>query len=184
MQFIILSFVRLTTSLLFIICLNRSQFAFGFTSFLSNLDSSIHQEDLADLQHSSLNQYSTDSNLERTCEELQSCLDQAGFEAIKWLHHQLDDDQNGNVDMAESADFFKTDLNHSDANEKQLQFHGNDKHISIEDLWLYWIRSEVHNWTTDQAIDWLQNSVELSQYEEAFRANNINGSSFPRFVTE
>ena len=83
--------------------------------------------------------------------------------------------------MAESADFFKTDLNHSDANEKQLQFHGNDKHISIEDLWLYWLRSEVHNWTTDQAIDWLQTHVELNQYEESFRLNNVNGTAFPRF---
>lgn len=154
----------------------------SFSSFLSNLEAPA-QDDLANLQHSSIkNQYSSSNLAEITCEQIKTCNDPLGFEAIKALHRQLDDDQNGNVDMSESADFFKTDLNHSDANEKQMQFHGNDKHISIEDLWLYWIRSEVHNWTSDQAIDWLVNSVELGQYEDTFRNNNVDGKSFPRFV--
>lgn len=184
MQFIIFSLVKFClASLLLISSLHESQFVHGlttFSSFLGNLDAT--QEDLANLQHSSLNGAYNGENgagVERTCEELQSCNDQAGYEAIKWLHRQLDDDSDGTVDMAESADFIK-DFNHSDPSEKQLQFHGNDKHISIDDLWLYWLRSEVHNYTTDQVVDWLISSVELGQYEDAFRANNINGTSFPR----
>lgn len=185
MQFIIFSLIKLClVASLLLICLDQSQFVHGlttFSSFLSNLDASTAQEDLANLQHSSLNLHNSESGagVERTCEELQSCADQAGYEAIKWLHRQLDDDSDGSVDMHESADFIK-DFNHSDASEKQLQFHGNDKHISIDDLWLYWLRSEVHNYTVDQAVDWLINSVELGQYEDAFRTNNINGTSFPR----
>jgi len=185
MQFIIHLLVKfhLTILLLLLLQANSIRTVNGLTtlsSFLNNLDSSPQQEDLANLQHS--NQHSDANHRELTCEELRSCDDQAGFEAIKWLHRQLDDDQNGNVDMAESADFFKTDLNHSDANEKQLQFHGNDKHISVEDLWLYWIRSEVHNWTIEDAIEWLHNNVELGQYENTFRLNGVNGTSFPRLA--
>lgn len=36
------------------------------------------------------------------CEQLNACTDKPGFEAIRWLHRQLDDDANGNVDIAES----------------------------------------------------------------------------------
>ena len=187
MQFIIFSLVKLclATSLLLICLAGQSRFVQGlttFSSFLSNLDAG--QEDLANLQHSTLNGLhgGSDASVERTCEELQSCHDQAGYEAIKWLHRQLDDDSDGNVDEQESADFLK-DFNHSDPNEKQLKFHGNDKHISIDDLWLYWLRSEVHNYTVDQVVDWLVSSVELGQYEDAFRTHNINGTSFPRWAS-
>ena len=100
MQFIF-SLVKfcLTTSLL-LIGLDQSQFVHGlttFSSFLGNLDAG--QEDLANLQHSSLSLHNSEAGVERTCEELQSCADQAGYEAIKWLHRQLDDDSDGNVDI-------------------------------------------------------------------------------------
>jgi hypothetical protein len=39
---------------------------------------------------------------EWSCEQLDFCSDKLGFEAIRWLHSQLDDDANGNVDIAES----------------------------------------------------------------------------------
>ena len=87
MQFIFFSSVKfyLTILLLFISLIQLSNgLTTTFSSFLSNLDST-QQEDLANLQHSTSNQFS-ESNQERTCEELQSCHDQAGFDAIKWLH--------------------------------------------------------------------------------------------------
>ena len=117
-----------------------------------------------------------------SCEQLDFCNDVAGFEAIRWLHLQLDDDQNGKVDMAESADFFRHDLQHTDANERQKQFHGNDKHISVDELWKHWLVSEVHNWTVEQTIDWLQNCVQLDEYVDLFRKLQVNGSTLPRWV--
>ena len=41
------------------------------------------------------------------CEQLDFCSDRLGFEAIKWLHSQLDDDANGNIDISESDEVFK-----------------------------------------------------------------------------
>ena len=37
-----------------------------------------------------------------SCVELDYCDDVLGFEAISWLHRQLDDDANGGVDVVES----------------------------------------------------------------------------------
>jgi putative uncharacterized protein (fragment) len=39
---------------------------------------------------------------EWSCKDLDFCDDKTGFEAIRWLHQQLDDDENGNVDISES----------------------------------------------------------------------------------
>lgn len=120
------------------------------------------------------------SSKEWSCKDLDFCDDQFGFDAIRWLHWQLDDDQNGKVDMTESADFFRHDLNHADTNERQRQFHGNDKHISVDEMWRHWLKSEVHNWTVDQTIDWLTNCVKLEQYVDLFRQQQVNGAKLAR----
>uniref|UniRef100_A0A8C1S903 Stromal interaction molecule 1a n=1 Tax=Cyprinus carpio TaxID=7962 RepID=A0A8C1S903_CYPCA len=63
-------------------------------------------------------------------------------------------------------------------------FHGDDQLISVEDLWNAWKTSEVYNWTVDKVVEWLIDYVELSQYEEAFRKLNFNGTSMPRLAVK
>ncbi|KAL2310299.1 hypothetical protein Nmel_001946 [Mimus melanotis] len=54
----------------------------------------------------------------------------------------MDDDANGNVDVEESDEFLREDLNYHDPAVKHSTFHGEDKLISVEDLWKAWKTSE------------------------------------------
>lgn len=42
--------------------------------------------------------------------------------------------------------------------------------------------SEVHNWTMEDAVQWLKESVELPQYEKNFRDFKVNGNTLPRIA--
>ncbi|XP_026137788.1 stromal interaction molecule 1-like isoform X2 [Carassius auratus] len=106
------------------------------------------------------------------------------FEAIRSIHKQMDDDANGNVDVSETDGFLREDLNYHDPKAKHNSFHGDDQLISVEDLWNAWKSSEVYNWTGDKVVEWLTDYVELSQYEEAFRKFNFNGTSMPRLAVK
>ncbi|XP_073338117.1 stromal interaction molecule 1a isoform X1 [Pagrus major] len=113
------------------------------------------------------------------------CKDENGilsYEAIRNIHKQMDDDANGNVDVAETDGFLREDLNYHDPKAKHNSFHGDDQFISVEDLWNAWKGSEVYNWTVDEVVEWLITYVELPQYVEAFRKMNFNGSAMPRLA--
>ncbi|KAM9320909.1 stromal interaction molecule 1 [Gastrophryne carolinensis] len=94
----------------------------------------------------------------------------------------MDDDANGNVDVEESDEFLREDLNYHDPTVKHSTFHGEDKLISVEDLWNTWKASEVYNWTVDEVVEWLKNYVELPQYEETFRKLQMSGRNMPRLA--
>ncbi|XP_068122610.1 stromal interaction molecule 1 isoform X3 [Hyperolius riggenbachi] len=104
------------------------------------------------------------------------------FEAVMSIHKQMDDDANGNVDVEESDEFLREDLNYHDPTVKHSTFHGEDKLISVEDLWNSWKASEVYNWTLDEVVEWLKNYVELPQYEEIFRKLQLSGRDMPRLA--
>ncbi|XP_077323997.1 LOW QUALITY PROTEIN: stromal interaction molecule 1-like [Lithobates pipiens] len=104
------------------------------------------------------------------------------FEAVVSIHKQMDDDANGNVDVEESDEFLREDLNYPDPTVKHSSFHGEDKLISVEDLWKTWKVSEVYNWTLDEVVEWLKNYVELPQYEEIFRKLQLSGRDMPRLA--
>lgn len=106
------------------------------------------------------------------------------FEAIRSIHKQMDDDANGNVDVAETDGFLREDLNYHDPKAKHNSFHGDDQFISVEDLWNAWKGSKVYNWTVDEVVEWLEAYVELPQYVEAFRKMNFNGTSMPRLAVK
>ncbi|KAG9351824.1 hypothetical protein JZ751_023075 [Albula glossodonta] len=101
------------------------------------------------------------------------------FEAIRSIHKQMDDDANGNVDVAETDGFLREDLNYHDPKAKHNSFHGADLLISVEDMWNAWKTSVVYNWTEEEVVVWLIGCVELPQYEEALKKNGINGSAMP-----
>ncbi|XP_069327199.1 stromal interaction molecule 1 isoform X6 [Eulemur rufifrons] len=73
------------------------------------------------------------------------------FEAVRNIHKLMDDDANGDVDVEESDEFLREDLNYHDPTVKHSTFHGEDKLISVEDLWKAWKSSEVtrHNHLKD-----------------------------------
>ncbi|XP_053871948.1 stromal interaction molecule 1 isoform X4 [Malaclemys terrapin pileata] len=108
--------------------------------------------------------------------------EQLSFEAVCNIHKQMDDDANGNVDVEESDEFLREDLNYHDPTVKHSTFHGEDKLISVEDLWKSWKTSEVYNWTVDEVVQWLITYVELPQYEETFRKLQLSGHAMPRLA--
>ncbi|XP_075544968.1 stromal interaction molecule isoform X5 [Dermacentor variabilis] len=117
-----------------------------------------------------------------TCEKVKACDDLLGYEAIRALHQQLDDDDNGSVDIAETDEFLRDELQYENGYERQKKFHGNDKYISLEELWQSWQVSEVHNWTVEETIEWLVSCVELPQYSKTFEENAVDGSTLPRMA--
>ncbi|KAG8137166.1 putative Stromal interaction molecule 1-like protein [Naja naja] len=78
--------------------------------------------------------------------------------------------------------FLREDLNYHDPTIKHSTFHGEDKLISVEDLWKAWKASEVYNWTVEEVVQWLITYVELPQYEETFRKLQLTGHAMPRLA--
>lgn len=90
---------------------------------------------------------------------------------------------------------------------KHSNLHREDQHITVEELWRGWKTSEggahtqqssqtmrtrpltlclvlslhpVHNWTMEDTVQWLKDSVELPQYEKNFRDFRVTGNTLPR----
>ncbi|CAG0891078.1 unnamed protein product [Darwinula stevensoni] len=114
-----------------------------------------------------------------------ACRDRQGFEAITALHRQLDDDDDGDVDIAESDEFLREELQYRGGSyeRRQQAFHQNDKYISVLDLWESWMHSEVRNWTVEQTVEWLRSFVDLPMYSQHFIENAIDGMSLPILAT-
>uniref|UniRef100_H2UKS7 Stromal interaction molecule 2 n=1 Tax=Takifugu rubripes TaxID=31033 RepID=H2UKS7_TAKRU len=65
---------------------------------------------------------------------------------------------------------------------KHSNLHREDQHITVEELWRGWKTSEVHNWTMEDTVQWLKDSVELPQYEKNFRDFRVTGNTLPRIA--
>lgn len=104
--------------------------------------------------------------------------------AIHILHRHLDDDMDGDVDLFESDEFLREELQYERGIEQRLEnFHrNNDDEISVKELWMMWTHSPVRNWTNFQMLEWLENVVQLPQYAEKFRQLKINGKHLPRMA--
>ncbi|XP_063313924.1 stromal interaction molecule 2 isoform X2 [Pelobates fuscus] len=108
--------------------------------------------------------------------------DRSSLEAIRTIHKQMDDDKDGGIEVEESVEFLREDMNDKDVSHKQNHLHREDKHITVEDLWKRWKTSEVHNWTEEDTLQWLTEFVELPQYEKNFRENSVKGTTLPRIA--
>ncbi|XP_043918085.1 stromal interaction molecule 2 [Protopterus annectens] len=104
------------------------------------------------------------------------------LEALRTIHKQMDDDEDGGIEVEESHEFIREDLKYKDSTNRHSKLHREDQHITIEELWKSWKTSEVHNWTVDETIQWLNEIVELSHYERSFRENSVKGSTLPRLA--
>ncbi|KAG7261355.1 hypothetical protein CRUP_003976, partial [Coryphaenoides rupestris] len=107
--------------------------------------------------------------------------DRFSLEALRHIHKQLDDDNDGGIEVNESVEFIIEDMKQQQTN-KHSNLHREDQHITMEELWKGWKSSVVHNWTTDDAVQWLKDSVELPQYETNFRDFRVTGNTLPRLA--
>ncbi|XP_023651912.1 stromal interaction molecule 2 isoform X1 [Paramormyrops kingsleyae] len=108
--------------------------------------------------------------------------DRFSLEALRHIHKQLDDDNDGGIEVNESVEFIIEDMKQQQTN-KHSNLHREDQHITVEELWKGWKTSEVHNWTTEDTVLWLKESVELPQYETNFREFRVNGNTLPRIAS-
>ncbi|XP_062867550.1 stromal interaction molecule 1b isoform X2 [Trichomycterus rosablanca] len=130
----------------------------------------------------------SDNSLSELCEiDKVLCHDEnavLSFEAIRSLHKDMDDDADGSVDVTETDEFLREDLKYHDSKAKHKSFHKADLLITVEDMWNTWKASEVYNWTVEEVLEWLIHYVELPQYVESFRKNEINGKALPRLAVK
>ncbi|ESN94497.1 hypothetical protein HELRODRAFT_151351, partial [Helobdella robusta] len=109
--------------------------------------------------------------------------DKLGFEAISILHSYIDANKDGGVEQSESQEFLQEDLQRADQSVSQPGYHSNDNHVTVHDLWDYWVQSEVYNWTVDEVVDWLDVHVDLHQYSQLFKLHDVNGKLLPRLAS-
>ncbi|KAM9836360.1 stromal interaction molecule 2 [Aulostomus maculatus] len=107
--------------------------------------------------------------------------DRFSLEALRHIHKQLDDDNDGGIEVNESVEFIIEDMKQQQTN-KHSNLHREDQHITVEELWKGWKTSEVHNWTVEDTVQWLKESVELPQYERNFRDFRVTGNTLPRIA--
>ncbi|XP_042256645.1 stromal interaction molecule 2 isoform X3 [Thunnus albacares] len=107
--------------------------------------------------------------------------DRFSLEALRHIHKQLDDDNDGGIEVNESVEFIIEDMKQQQTN-KHSNLHREDQHITVEELWRSWKTCEVHNWTTEDTVQWLKESVELPQYERNFRDFRVTGNTLPRIA--
>ncbi|XP_077089599.1 stromal interaction molecule 1b isoform X2 [Siphateles boraxobius] len=118
---------------------------------------------------------------ELLCQDENSLL---SFEAIRSIHKDMDDDADGSVDVTETDGFLREDLKYNDPKGKQNSFHRADLLITVEDMWNTWKASEVYHWTVEETEDWLIRCVQLPQYVDSFRKNDISGKALPRLAVK
>ncbi|XP_034413236.1 stromal interaction molecule 2 isoform X3 [Cyclopterus lumpus] len=107
--------------------------------------------------------------------------DRFSLEALRLIHKQLDDDNDGGIEVNESVEFIIEDMKQQQTN-KHSNLHREDQHITVEELWKGWKSSEVHNWTVEDSVQWLKEAVELPQYEKNFRDFGVTGNTLPRMA--
>ncbi|KAG7313836.1 hypothetical protein KOW79_022332 [Hemibagrus wyckioides] len=108
--------------------------------------------------------------------------DRYSLEALRHIHQEMDDDQDGGIEVEESVEFIIEDMQQQQTN-KHSKLHHEDQHITVEELWRGWKSSEVHNWTQEDVLRWLREFVELPQYEKNFKELRVNGNTLPRIAS-
>ncbi|XP_016103240.1 stromal interaction molecule 2-like [Sinocyclocheilus grahami] len=108
--------------------------------------------------------------------------DRFSLEALQHIHREMDDDQDGGIEVEESVEFIIEDMQQQQQANKHSKLHHEDQHITLEELWKGWKSSEVHNWTQEDVLRWLREFDELAQYEKGFKELRVNGNTLPRIA--
>ena len=118
--------------------------------------------------------------------------DRLGYAAIKRLHEKMDDDRDGHVELQETREFMSEELQYGPpgtsaaataaSDQRHHKFHASDMSISLDEMWKSWHYSAVYNWTTDELCAWLHDHVQLPQYVDYLRRNQLDGQFLPRLA--
>ncbi|ULT98711.1 hypothetical protein L5515_003100 [Caenorhabditis briggsae] len=123
-------------------------------------------------------------NVEVTAEE-EKIRDKLGYEAIRDIHRDMDDDHSGSIDRNESTGFMKEDMQMrgSERTRRENKFHGDDEAITVDDLWEAWFESIERTWTNERLVEWLINDVNIPSIIETVKLKKIDGKILPRFAS-
>jgi len=103
--------------------------------------------------------------------------------ALYRLHDDVDDDDDGAISFSESQFFFEANNKQQDTQNIISSFESDsDGEITFTELWNYWITSTVHNWTSEELINWLEHECEMTEYSDSFRVRNFSGAILPRLA--
>ena len=108
--------------------------------------------------------------------------DKEALEAIRELHRQLDNDEDGAIEPEETGGFIRQHESEGAVKGQQrssTDFHRGDVEVTVSELWKSWRRSHAANWTAEQVSTWVAVSVELPQYAPVFARRGVNGSDLP-----
>ncbi|XP_050967037.1 stromal interaction molecule 2 isoform X1 [Labeo rohita] len=137
-------------------------------------------------QHSGLYKDTTVTSIDPCLQVSPPCITEAdrfSLEALQHIHREMDDDQDGGIEVEESVEFIIEDMQQQQQANKHSKLHHEDQHITLEELWKSWKSSEVHNWTQEDVLRWLREFVELPQYEKGFKELHVNGNTLPRIAS-
>uniref|UniRef100_A0A1I7UK45 SOAR domain-containing protein n=1 Tax=Caenorhabditis tropicalis TaxID=1561998 RepID=A0A1I7UK45_9PELO len=123
-------------------------------------------------------------NVEVTAEE-EKVRDKLGYEAIRDIHRDMDDDHSGSIDRNESTGFMKEDMQMrgSERTRRENKFHGDDDAITVDDLWEAWFESAERTWTNERLVEWILNDVNLPSIVDAVKIKRLDGKILPRFAS-
>uniref|UniRef100_A0A672STD8 Stromal interaction molecule 2-like n=1 Tax=Sinocyclocheilus grahami TaxID=75366 RepID=A0A672STD8_SINGR len=137
-------------------------------------------------QHPGLYKHTTVTSTDPCLQVRPPCMTEAdrfSLEALQHIHREMDDDQDGGIEVEESVEFIIEDMQQQQQANKHSKLHHEDQHITLEELWKGWKSSEVHNWTQEDVLRWLREFVELPQYEKGFKELRVNGNTLPRIAS-
>uniref|UniRef100_A0A673HJN8 Stromal interaction molecule 2-like n=1 Tax=Sinocyclocheilus rhinocerous TaxID=307959 RepID=A0A673HJN8_9TELE len=137
-------------------------------------------------QHPGLYKHTTVTSTDPCLQVSPPCMTEAdrfSLEALQHIHREMDDDQDGGIEVEESVEFIIEDMQQQQQANKHSKLHHEDQHITLEELWKGWKSSEVHNWTQEDVLRWLREFVELPQYEKGFKELRVNGNTLPRIAS-
>ncbi|XP_059409752.1 stromal interaction molecule 2 [Carassius carassius] len=137
-------------------------------------------------QHPGLKKDTTVTSTDPCLQVSPPCMTEAdrfSLEALQHIHREMDDDQDGGIEVEESVEFIIEDMQQQQQANKHSKLHQEDQHITLEELWKGWKSSEVHNWTQEDVVRWLIEFVELPQYEKGFKELRVNGNTLPRIAS-
>ncbi|CAI5445963.1 unnamed protein product [Caenorhabditis angaria] len=124
-------------------------------------------------------------NVEVTAAE-EKVRDKAGYEAIRDIHREMDDDHSGSIDRNESTGFMKEDMHMrgTERTRRENKFHGEDDSITVDDLWEAWFESNERTWTNERLVEWLSTDLNLPIVADIARQKKLDGKVLPRFSTQ
>ena len=99
------------------------------------------------------------------------------------MHDDVDDDDDGNITFSESTEYSLAAKNGGRGGVMSGLDEDLDGQITFAELWATWIKSPVHNWSTEELVQWLVEECEISDSAiiELFR-NGIRGSEGKPFT--